>query len=185
MDELKANTDPMHVKLRNIFTRIGQMQEKSAQERTERSAALVDATATQIFLLTLVSVVLSCVLGALVIRSTVGQIGGEPAVASLLAEQIASGDLTRQLPLKAGDDKSLMFHLGAMQARLIQVISGVREAAGSVIHSSTEIAQGNNDLSQRTEQQAGALQATASTVAQFGSSAGIDAGNARTPMNWR
>lgn len=45
----------------------------------------------------------------------------------------------------------------AMQDSLIDVVSHVRQSSESVANASAEIAQGNNDLSIRTEQQASAL----------------------------
>jgi len=44
-----------------------------------------------------------------------------------------------------------------MQTNLEQMVSNVRSSSQNVAIASTEIAQGNNDLSARTEQQASAL----------------------------
>ncbi len=51
--------------------------------------------------------------------------------------------------------------------KVSQVIHQVRHNADGVATASTEIAQGNQDLSMRTEQQAGALQQTASSMEQL------------------
>jgi methyl-accepting chemotaxis protein len=51
-----------------------------------------------------------------------------------------------------------------MQNGLCDVVTHVRQGSEGVATASTEIAQGNNDLSMRTEQQASALQETASSM---------------------
>jgi methyl-accepting chemotaxis protein len=70
--------------------------------------------------------------------------------------------------LRAGDQASLMASLNRMKLSLIDAVSQVRRGAEGVAASSSEIAQGNQDLSVRTEQQSSALQQTASTMEQLG-----------------
>ena len=53
-----------------------------------------------------------------------------------------------------------------MRDNLAEVVDGVRQNAERVATASAEIAHGNNDLSARTEQQASALELTASSMAQ-------------------
>jgi methyl-accepting chemotaxis protein len=114
------------------------------------------------------SVVLAVGLALLVIRSILGQLGGEPSEATEVASTIAAGDLTRPIAVKAGDHTSLMSRLATMQDSLRQVVANVRTNSESVATASAQIAQGNQDLSQRTEEQASALQQTAATMEQLG-----------------
>ena len=65
-----------------------------------------------------------------------------------------------------------------MQASLSQTVSKVRLNAQSVAAASSEIAQGNHDLSDRTEQQAGALEKTASSTEQLNATVQQNADNA-------
>jgi len=61
----------------------------------------------------------------------------------------------------------------------VDTVQAVRGNAESVSTASTQIAQGNNDLSQRTEEQASALQQTAAAMEQLGSTVRHNAENAR------
>ena len=105
---------------------------------------------------------------AVIVRSSLRLLGAEPVQAADLARSVAKGDLNRRIHLRAGDTNSLMAQLKAMQDSLGKVVGSVRQRAESVATASVEIAQGNNDLSVRTEQQASALQQTAASMEALG-----------------
>ena len=63
--------------------------------------------------------------------------------------------------------------------RMAQAVLAVRSSAGGMEVASTEIAQGNQDLSARTENQASALQETAASMEQLNSTVRQNADNAR------
>jgi methyl-accepting chemotaxis protein len=69
--------------------------------------------------------------------------------------------------------------LKATLARVQDSVSIVRRGALSIETASAEIAQGNNDLSARTEQQASALEETASSMEELSSTVRQNADNAR------
>jgi methyl-accepting chemotaxis protein len=86
------------------------------------------------------------------------------------AQNIGSGDLSQAIHPVGHDELATMARaLAAMQDSLIEVVSHVRQSSESVANASAEIAQGNNDLSIRTEHQASALESTASSMVQLGS----------------
>ena len=115
----------------------------------------------------------------LVTRSITSQLGAEPGVAVKLAQDVAQGDLTTPIQLKAGDRDSMMAQFLAMQSSLAEVVGKVRQNADSVATASAQIAQGNTDLSQRTEMQASALEETAASMEQLGSAVTNNAENAK------
>jgi methyl-accepting chemotaxis protein len=81
------------------------------------------------------------------------------------AVRIADGDLTTAPPATSEDELGqLMTAMASMQSALTRVVGTVRQNADSVATASVQIAQGNLDLSARTEQQASALQQTAATM---------------------
>jgi methyl-accepting chemotaxis protein len=122
---------------------------------------------TVVMVLASLAVVSALVLGRLMSSSVLNQIGGEPGNAVKLARKIASGDLSTPIQLRAGDEHSILAAMGNMQARLQDVVGGIRGAAGNIATASSQIAAGNADLSHRTEEQAGNLQTTASTMVQL------------------
>ena len=101
------------------------------------------------------------------------------AVSSNVAERVRDGDLTTQVRDDANDEFTpLLGALKAMQDSLTSVVAGVRGNAESVSTASAEIAQGNQDLSGRTEQQAAALEETAATMEELSSTVRNNADNA-------
>ncbi len=97
-----------------------------------------------------------------------------------LAQAVAAGDLRSHVQPQGRDELAQLLHaLGAMNTSLSQVVNGVRQNAESVATASAQIAQGNLDLSGRTEQQAAALQQTAATMDELGSTVRSTADNAR------
>ena len=150
------------------------------------SAAIADKAAAGARRATVVSVVLMLVVcgaglagGVLFSRAITSQLGADPGEAAALARSVAEGDLSVPVCLRAGDTTSLMAQLKAMQESLAKVVGGVRHTADSVATASAQIAQGNNDLSQRTEAQASALEETAASMEQLGSTVKHNADNAK------
>lgn len=71
------------------------------------------------------------------------------------------------MPIRVeSDDETgqLLASLSRMQARLVEIVGSVRGNAELVSSASQEIAQGNQDLSRRTEDQTSALEQTAATM---------------------
>jgi methyl-accepting chemotaxis protein len=96
-----------------------------------------------------------------------------------VANRIGEGDLSQPI-ISVGSDEiaALMHSMDIMQQNLVQVVTGVRQSSDSVSTASAEIAQGNNDLSARTEQQASALEETAASMEQLAATVRNNADNA-------
>ena len=119
-------------------------------------------------------------LGAAVSWLITGRIAGPLKHAVQAAQRVASGDLTTPLASDRHDETGdLLRALEDMRVRLVGVVARVRDNAESVLTASSEIAQGNMDLSQRTEHQASSLQETAATMEQLSSTVRNNADNAR------
>ncbi len=102
------------------------------------------------------------------IRRTVwSDVGGEPLVAARAARHVAQGNLSFNIPLLSGDQRSIVAALKEMQTRLAAVVGSVRQGADEVATASAEIAQGNHHLSSRTEQQASALEETTAAMEEL------------------
>jgi len=108
------------------------------------------------------------VIGAIV-RRQLSELGAEPKEATRLAQNVAAGDLSTVINTRPGDTQSLMAQLLYMQTSLVKLVSNVRRGSEGIATSSAEIADGNNDLSARTEQQASALEQTAASMEELGS----------------
>jgi methyl-accepting chemotaxis protein len=94
-------------------------------------------------------------------------------------KRMAQGELTHTITPDGKDEiAELLQATTAMQTHMATVVSQVRLGSESVATASAEIAQGNNDLSTRTENQASALQQTAGSMAALSSTVKQNADNA-------
>ncbi|WP_321935598.1 methyl-accepting chemotaxis protein [Paraburkholderia sp. J8-2] len=112
-------------------------------------------------------------------RSIHGSLGGEPEYAAGIASRIASGDLSGNVAVRPGDKSSLLHAMQSMQDSLTRSVSVVRRGVDGIMVGSREIADGNTDLSSRTEQQAASLEETAASMAQLTQTVKQNADNAR------
>ncbi|MYM80958.1 HAMP domain-containing protein [Duganella sp. FT50W] len=97
-----------------------------------------------------------------------------------LAEQVAGGELRAVITHGRSDEIGKLFDaLSHMTARLADTVGRVRDGALAIDLASREIANGNMDLSRRTEHQAGALEETASAMDELTSAVKQNSGNAR------
>ena len=82
-----------------------------------------------------------------------------------VAQSIADGLLYEQIDVRGRDELAeLLGALRNMQNSLTVTVSGVQDSISEISTASNEIAQGNHDLSVRTEHQAGNLQTTANNL---------------------
>ncbi|WP_321792553.1 methyl-accepting chemotaxis protein [Burkholderia pyrrocinia] len=119
----------------------------------------------------------------LVLRSVRGQLGGELEVAIAVTQRLARGDLTSHIQVSKNDNGSLLSALAQMQASLGDAVSRVRLGAENVNVGANQIAAGNLDLSQRTEEQAAALVHTASNMSQMTVNVKLNAESASQAAN--
>jgi len=103
---------------------------------------------------------------------------------AVLAEAVSKGDLTRHVEVKSGDETGrLMQAMQDMNESLSVIVNGVRGATDKINIASQEIAQGNADLSQRTEEQASSLAEIASRMGELASTVKQNAENAKHADN--
>ncbi|AZP14488.1 methyl-accepting chemotaxis protein [Undibacterium parvum] len=112
-------------------------------------------------------------------RSILKQLGGEPDYAAQIASQIAAGDLAAVIETKAGDETSLLAEMKTMRDSLVNIVGQVRVGTDTIATASSEIASGNLDLSNRTEQQASSLEKTTSSMRELTTTVKQNADNAR------
>jgi methyl-accepting chemotaxis protein len=115
-------------------------------------------------------------LGWLLVRAIVRPL--EEAVN--IAGAVAQGDLTRRIEVRSNDETGrLMGALRDMNDSLVEIVTRVRTGTDTISTASGEIADGNLDLSSRTEQQAASLEETASSMEELTSTVKQNADNAR------
>jgi methyl-accepting chemotaxis protein len=117
--------------------------------------------------LSAVSAILCAVVGMVIVRSLVGQLGGEPADATRVAQAIASGQLACAVDVSRAGPSSMIHAMNAMRHGLSDIVTRVRTGTETIASASSQIATGNNDLSSRTETQAATLAQVKDSMTQL------------------
>ncbi|MDI9237444.1 methyl-accepting chemotaxis protein [Lysobacter sp. LF1] len=97
-----------------------------------------------------------------------------------LLSAVADGDLNRRVEVELpGEFGRLAHDANRTVEQLAQIVGQIRQGSDAISSAAAEIAAGNNDLSQRTEQQAASLEETASSMEELTSTVRQNADNAR------
>jgi methyl-accepting chemotaxis protein len=159
-----------------VLGKLVQVQLDIAKTEYEQSESLYQSMAFGLMASLFISIALALVFGYLVIRSIAQPL--RRAIA--FSEAIAQGDLTQQIEARGTNETAQLLHsLKSMQGALVTLVSAVHHGAATVSAASGEIAQGNDDLSARTESQASALQETAASMEELNSTVRMNADNSR------
>jgi len=166
-------------KLDELLTKLAKLKEQNAADTSARTTSIYERSRNVMIGLVIGALLLGMGIGVALARSLMRQLGAEPADAVALAQGVAAGNLSTTIRLRDGDTTSVMAALKGMQGSLAQVVTQVRGHSESVATAATQIAQGNLDLSQRTEEQAASLQQTAASMEQLDSTVHNSADNAK------
>ena len=97
-----------------------------------------------------------------------------------VATTVSAGDLTSNIVVDRRDETGqLMGALKGMNEHLLSIVTEVRGGTDTITTASREIANGNMDLSSRTELQASSLQQTASSMEELTATVKLNAEHAR------
>jgi methyl-accepting chemotaxis protein len=140
------------------------VQDQQLRMAGDKAFAEGEMAIRMVLLFSAIALLASVALGLLLTRSIVRPLGEAVKV----ARSVADGDLGASIESGASDEAGqLMTALGHMNDSLRRIVGEVRMSTDAIAATSTEIANGNLDLSARTEQQAGSLEETASAIEQL------------------
>jgi methyl-accepting chemotaxis protein len=157
------------LKLGEVNSTQSQLAWSSAQETYSSARAMLISTIA-------IAIGLAAFFGWYISRAIAAPIGD----AVRAAREIAAGDMTASIHPEGTDEISqLLRALDEMRKSLATVVASVRQGSDGVATASAEIAQGNQDLSARTENQASALEQTAASMEQLGAQVKQNADSAK------
>ena len=136
----------------------------------------LQALATWLLVVSVAVVVAGIVFTLMLIRNIEQRMGAAMSMANELAELNLDSRANDQSDDEVG---KIVLALDTMRHKLVDVVGNVRQGSEGVATASAEIAQGNHDLSARTEQQASALEETAASMEELSSTVKQNADNAK------
>jgi len=149
------------------------------QQASDRAADLFDSSLHLIMVCAGVILAVSVATAWLIRKSLLGQLGGEPRYAVEIAGRIAQGELSTPVQTLPGDQSSLLYEIRVMRDKLAALVQQVRSGTHTIAGASSEIAMGNQNLSERTEQQAETLEKTVAAMEELTQAVRRNADNAR------
>ena len=150
--------------LTEVIGTLVDIQLDEAKLEHDRAESQYATTITLFSVVALVAVALGVVISWVLINAITQPLNQAVKV----ARNVAGGDLTQHIRGEGRNETATLLNaLNEMQDGLVKVVSTVRSGSEGVETASAEIAQGNNDLSARTEQQASALEETAASMEEL------------------
>ena len=147
-----------------------QLQSLQKAIAADSASAAASAKTAEALLTTMLAVfaLAAVAVGALVGWRLIRSVKAPLERATHFARRVADGDLSAAVHADSNDELGqLLQALADMQAKLRSLVGHIRATAESIGTASREVAVGNQDLSERTEQTAGSLQDAASAMTQL------------------
>ena len=145
-DLLLANQTTVLAKVWDAFEAHRQYNAEIGKRSAEEAVAIKSSALTQSMVLAFVTLAVVIAVGVLITRRILQQLGGEPAYAAGVVQEVARGNYAVDVQLKPGDQSSLLYSMKQMVAQLMAQIGGEPAYAARVVG---EIAQG--DLTVKVE----------------------------------
>ncbi|WP_340680771.1 methyl-accepting chemotaxis protein [Paraglaciecola sp.] len=152
------------------FSKLVDVQIIVAEREFTASAENFNSALIMNILLIVISLVISIVLGTMITRSLVKQLGGEPQYAEEIVSLVAGGDLTVDIKLASGDDSSMLYAISQMVIKLSSIISQVRSAADNLSSASEEMNATAQSISSAASEQASSVEETSAAMEQMSAS---------------
>ncbi len=177
VDALVRGKDrPLEQKIDTIISDMQKFAEQESARAAEQTAVESSRVIGYLSMFIGLAIAIGIIGSVLITRSISVPIG--TAVAA--AQRVAEGDLTVEVQTAGSNETGLLLQaLSRMTQNLRTLVGEVAGGAHIVSDTSAQIAQGNVDLSQRTEEQASTLEETASSLEELTSTVTQNAHNAR------
>jgi len=130
---LIGDVRPKYGAVEKLLAEVVEINRMNAEAANKAGRAVYEKVRWQAGTLVAACFALSILLGVLVTRIIKGQVGGEPVLAASIAQRVAQGDITMEVPVAEGDATSMMAAMRTMVATLSRVLAETQkvvEAAG-------------------------------------------------------
>ncbi|WP_287881473.1 methyl-accepting chemotaxis protein [Aquitalea sp.] len=130
-------------------------------------------------LLSASALLLGSLLAGLIIRSLRRTIGGEPHAVAQIMQQLAAGHLNGQLPLRKGDNSSMMHSVARTVSTLTGIMVEVKNGATNLASAAQQLNATSQSLSQSASESAAGIEETTSAIEEMSAAINQTNDNAR------
>ncbi len=153
--------------LLNAVNKLIAFQGKILEATGEAGSATYAGARNLMITFLVIAVLAAAIVATWIIRAVTGPLGGEPDEAKVAVERIAQGDLSRDVPVKAGDSASLMAAMQKMQASLRQMVTELKANAEGVAAAAQQLASTSTQVASATAHQSEAASSMAAAVEEL------------------
>ncbi|SEJ32273.1 methyl-accepting chemotaxis protein [Paraburkholderia diazotrophica] len=161
--------DPLSRTLKQQGAELRKIELTAAQYEYEQATKAGHVVEMLVICFIVVGLGVVAALSASMSRSLFRELGGEPQTAAEIANRVASGDLSVDVPVKPGDTHSVLFAMKAMRERLASMIGEIRHSTDTIAEASASIASGTGTLATSAEEHAASIQQTSASMQQLAS----------------
>jgi methyl-accepting chemotaxis protein len=170
---------------RHIFTdtikKLGRLQDlnaKGAIDGGKRGEQIFQDSQRSLALSLGMAVLVAFVLGVIIVRDILSQLGAEPRVIAAMADAISRGDLARVHEHSADGAKGVYADMLRMSAKLTEVVKSVQDAAEQIAGDSVQLSSNAEQMSEGATEQAASAEEISSSMEEMASSICQNAQNA-------
>ncbi len=167
--------------INDYVTLVGKLGDLQTEKMDNHILKMVDASSqlkSTNLLLGIFVLLFSIATAIFIIHSVHGKLGGEVNYVTRVAREIASGNLQLEIPLKSGDDRSLMASVVAMRNKLRQIVGEIDRnahqaslAAKRLVRTAEEVAHASHIQSEAATTTAAAVEEMTLSIAEVARSA--------------
>jgi methyl-accepting chemotaxis protein len=152
---------------------------KLGQEGAADAVATKKSAAINAVIIASITLLVVAIIGFIITRNLLNQLGGEPAYASNMLSRVASGDLSSEIQVKPGDTTSMLAAVRDMVGKLSHIIHDVNSSANALASASEEVNATAQSLAQGASEQAASVEETSASMEEMSASIAQNNDNAR------
>jgi methyl-accepting chemotaxis protein len=156
--------------LRIFLTKMVELNVKAAKESSANNTKTANSADRQMLVTIALGILASIMIGIFVTRFIKKQVGGEPRYAAEIVQRVAAGDLMVEVVLAQGDTTSMMASIKDMVGKLGEIISQVRENAGTLVSAAEQLSSMAQSISQGATEQAASVEETSASMEEMSAS---------------
>ena len=147
------------------LAQLSALNQRNVQQVTAEAERKTRLARDMVIGVSVVALTVPLLLAALISRSILRQMGGDPARAKAIVGRIAAGDLSQPIPLRNGNDGSLLASMAHMQAELRSLIGRVLEDSRQLAAAAAAVSSDVTRLGDNGQEERHAAEETARVVA--------------------
>jgi methyl-accepting chemotaxis protein len=158
---------PAYQAAEKLLAEVLQANASNVQRVTQEAEDTTQLASRAMTIAAVTAVLGTVLLGALVARSILGQIGGDPSAVASITNRIAEGDLSQSISVPPGNEYCLMASIANMQTQLRGLIGRVQDSATELTRRAQALSRDVDQVEHNGVEENGAARNTADEVSHI------------------